>query len=142
MLLRQPTKTLGTPRLFPKAAPTNGFSHKISTELMKDRKSRSIPICIFEYVTTLVLGSLIAAAIMRNSYGGGSFALVFVLPISWGCLIIFYTLHYFWRFFRDEFGGYLLRSLGLAIFSTILSVPLSLFFIKNFWPPFNGGPGP
>ena len=30
MLLRQPTKTLGTPRLFPKAAPTNGFSHKIS----------------------------------------------------------------------------------------------------------------
>ncbi|MBJ7286113.1 MAG: hypothetical protein JHD00_13555 [Akkermansiaceae bacterium] len=32
MLLRQPTKTLGTPRLFPKAAPTNGFSHKISAE--------------------------------------------------------------------------------------------------------------
>ena len=30
--MRQPTKTLGTPRLFPKAAPTNGFSHKISAE--------------------------------------------------------------------------------------------------------------
>ena len=32
VLLRQPTKTSGTPRLFPKAAPTNGFSHKISGE--------------------------------------------------------------------------------------------------------------
>ena len=30
VLLRQPTKTSGTPRLFPKAAPTNGFSHKNS----------------------------------------------------------------------------------------------------------------
>ena len=110
---------------------------------MKDRKSRSIPLFIFEYVTTLVAGSLIAAAIMRNSLGEGPlFVMVYVLPICLGCLLILYTFHYFWRFFRDEFGGFVVRSVGLAIISTILSVPLCLFFIKMFWPPYNDGPGP
>jgi ABC-type spermidine/putrescine transport system permease subunit II len=110
---------------------------------MKDRKSRSIPLCVFEYLISLVAGSLIAAAIIRNSYGEGPlFVMVIVMPICLGGLLILYTFHYFWRFFRDEFGGFLFRSLGLAIISTILSVPLCLFFIKTFWPHYNYGPGP
>jgi hypothetical protein len=111
---------------------------------MKDLKPPSLPLRLLEYFTTLGVGSLAATAVMRNYFSHGPlFVTVFIIPSCLSALFIIFSIYYYFRFFVPPNSRYrLAQSVSLAIVSTILSVPLYLFFEQSFWPPYNYGPGP
>lgn len=102
---------------------------------MKNSQSSSLRFRLFEYVTTLAMGSLLLAVVVQTSMKDGPlFAIALVLPICLGALTILFSFHYFRRFFvAKDSGTRIAQSIGLAIMSSALSIPLSMWFAHIFW---------
>jgi len=111
---------------------------------MKDLKPPSLPLRLLEYFTILGVTSLAATAIVRSNFSHGPlFVMTFIIPSCLAALFIIFAVYYYFRFFLAPHSCYrLMQSVSLALVSTILSVPLYLFFEHSLWPPYNYGPGP
>jgi hypothetical protein len=111
---------------------------------MKELRSPSLPLRLFEYFTTLGVGTLAATAIMRSNFSHGPFfVMTFIIPSCLVAIFIIFAGYYYFRIFvASNYLYRLTQSVSLAIVSTILSVPFYLLFEQLFWPPYQYGPGP
>ena len=112
---------------------------------MAERKPTHRGLIIFEYLATLLVGSLAFTTIIRNFFFGEGhlFLLVFVLPIGLAVLLAVFSCYYCVRIFTNgDMGSRIIKSIGLAIVSCVIALPLSYFFLQAFFPPYNYGPGP
>jgi hypothetical protein len=113
-------------------------------DTMKELRFPSLPLRLFEYFTTLGVGTFAATAITRSNFSHGPlFVMTFIIPSCLVALFIIFAGYYYFRIFVVSNSLYrLTQSVSLAIVSTILSVPLYLLFEQSFWPPYHYGPGP
>ena len=112
---------------------------------MADPKPTPLGLIIFEYLVTLLTGSLAFTTIIRNFFFGEGplILIVFFLPIGLAILLVVFSCYYCVRIFTiGEMGSRIAKSIGLAIISCVIALPLSYFYLKVFFPPYNDGPGP